>query len=607
MHDHDTGVIGTHRGRTALIFLGLFAFTVAAYSFVLDLPFMCDDFFGIAALSGERYYPNPDPIFYNIHDYIVPSVEREHPQTVPWWTSPDTKLSFLRTFATITLKGDYLVWGRNPFGFHLTNIMIHGLACAFLFLIARILLRRDGPAVAAALIFTGHMCHSFVVPWVAERASVLSMLLGLAGLYGHILYRRGRGRGWELAAWLCFILAFFTRESGSTCLITYFLYDVFVWRRERPERWPGIVRLFLYYCLLSIPLFLFIAYFIHAGYGVEGYYTIADGGASTTDVILYVFKNLVFYAQGLLFFAIVGNETNLLLFEHWYYYVPFLVMLGLMALLFVPGFRRKLFGTPVSLFSLSWLLVSQLPTLYLLTQNRYLYTATAPFGLFMAYYLFEMKRLKGFGRVTRLVVVGYLAVLIAVPLLGMNVKRSTFHKIFSFQTHMVQETRALLEQEGIRPGDPARPVHIFFTNVPSAIYLLAVQHAFDFYLGHASVVVFPLTVGHDVPEVTLLGDRSLRITSHSDPFLESPGERLFMSRSVTPNVVGFRTGNRFVRGTVEKVEDGKILSIRFDFPEKLNAQDMRFFYYQDRKVKPLELPADLKPGPLLEPRPSSRE
>lgn len=603
----EPGVIGTNRKRTALIFLGLFAFTVAAYSFVLDLPFMCDDFFGIAALSGERYYPNPDPIFYNIHDYIVPSVEREYPQTVPWWTSPDTKLSFLRTFAGITLKGDYLVWGKDPFGFHLTNIMIHGLACAFVFLIARILLRRDGVAVVAALIFTGHMCHSFVVPWVAERASVLSMLLGLAGLYAHILYRRGRGAGWELAGWLCFILALFTRESGSTCLITYFLYDVFIWRKEQPEAWPGIVRLFLYYCMLSIPLFLFIAYFIYAGYGVEGYYTIADGGASTTELVLYILKNVIFYAQGLLFFSIVGNETNVLLFQKWYYYGPFLVMLALMALLFLPGARRKLFRTPVSLFSLSWLLVSLLPTLYLLTQNRYLYTATAPFGLFMAYYLFEMKRLKGFGRITGVLVYGYLVFLIALPLIGMNVKRSTFMKVFSFQTHMVKETQALLEEAGIRPQDPDAPLLIYFTNVPSAIYLLAVQHAFDFHMGHANVVVFPLTVGHDVPEVTLLGDRSLQITSHSSPFLEHPGERLFMSRSVTPNVPGFSTGNKFVRGTVEKVEDGKILSIRFDFPEKLNAENMRFFYFKDRKVEPLEMPEDLKPGPLLEYHESSRE
>jgi hypothetical protein len=603
----DSGVIGTNRNRTALIFFGLFALTVAAFSFCLNLPFMCDDFFGIAALSGERYYPNMDRFFYNIHDYIVPSVEREFPQTVPWWTSPDTKLAFLRTFSGLTLKLDYLIWGKNPFGFHLTNIMIHGLACAFLFLIGRILFRRDLVAAVGALVFTGHMSHAFVVPWVAERASVLSMLLGLMGLYAHILYRKGKGGRWELFAWLLFILAFFTRESGSTCLITYFLYDLFLWRKECPEQWPGIVRSFLYYCMLSIPLFLFIAYFVYAGYGVEGYYTIADGGASTTELILYIVKNLFFYAQGLLFFMIVGNETNVLLFQKWYYYGPFLVLLVLGALLFLPAVRRKFFKTSTSKFLLSWLLISLLPILYLLTQNRYLYPATAPFGLFIAYYLFEMKNVKGFGKRTNLLVVVYLVFLIVLPLLGMNIKHSTFTKVFSFQTHMVQETQALLDEAGVPVGDNTRPVHLFFTNVPSAIYLLAIQNAFDFYMGHANVVVFPLTVGHDVPEVTLLGDRSLLITSHSDPFLEHPGERLFMSRTVVPNRVGFSTGNKFVRGTVEKVEDGHITAIRFDFPEKLNDERMRFFYYKDRQVQPLAFPEDLKPGPLLAPHKSSRE
>jgi hypothetical protein len=121
------------------------------------------------------------------------------------------------------------------------------------------------------------------------------------------------------------------------------------------------------------------------------------------------------------------------------------------------------------------------------------------------------------------------------------------------------------------------------------------------------VIVFVLTVGHDVPEVTVRGDRSLEITSHSSPFLEHPGERLFMSRSVTPNRVGFTTGNKDVRGTVEKVEDGHITSIRFDFPEKLDDPAMKFFYMKDRRVVPLEIPADVKAGPLLDPQTSSRE
>jgi len=601
------GIIGTHRKRTALIFFGLFALTVASFSFCLNLPFMCDDFFGIAALSGDRYYPNMDRFFYNIHDYIAPSVDREFPQTVPWWTSPDTKLLFLRTFSGLTLKLDYLIWGRNPFGFHLTNIMIHGLACAFLFLIGRILFRRDLPAAVAALVFTGHLYHAFVVPWVAERASVLSMLLGLAGLYAHILYRKGRSGGWELLGWGAFILAFFTRESGATCLIAYFLYDFFVWKNECPERWPGIVRVFLYYCVLSVPLFLFVAYFVWAGYGVEGYYSIADGGATVRELILYIVKNLIFYVQALLFFNLVGHETNVFLFEAWYYFVPFFVFLAAAVILFYPGFRRKVLQTPLSLFLLSWLLVSLLPILYLLTQNRYTYPATAPFGLFISYYLFELRRLNAFGRLTKFLFYAYLIFLTALPLIGMNLKRSTFTKVFSFQTHMVRETQALLEEAGVRATDARAPVRIFFTNVPSAIYLLAVQHAFDFYLGHGNTVVFPLTVGHDVPEVTLLGDRSLRITSHSEPFLEHPGERLFMSRSVVPNRVGFSTGNRFVRGTVEQVEDGKITSIRFDFPEKLNDENTRFFYYQDRRVRPLLFPEALEPGPLLEHHKSSRQ
>ena len=366
--------------RTVWFFFGLFALTVAAYSFSLDLPFMCDDFFGMAALSGQRYDPGIDSVFYNIYDYIAPSENREFPQTVPWWTSADTKLLFLRPLTGLSLKLDYLIWGKNPFGFHLTNIVMHGLACAFLFLIGRILFRRDLPALVAALVFTGHLYHAFVVPWVADRANVLSMLLGLMGLYAHILYRKGRSGRWELAAWGLFILAFLTRESGSTCLVAYFLYDLFLWRKERPDRWPGIVRVFLYYCALSVPLFLFMGYFVWAGYGVEGYYSIAHGDATTMEMVFYILKNVIFYAQALLFFNLVGNETNIHLFREWRHFVPFFVFLVAAVILFYPGFKRKVLKTPLALFLLAWVFIALLPTLYLLTQNRYVFPATAPFG-----------------------------------------------------------------------------------------------------------------------------------------------------------------------------------------------------------------------------------
>ena len=596
----DAGMIGKDRKKTALWFFWLFVISVLAYSYSLDLPFMCDDYYGFAALSGQGYYPPMDTVFYNIYDYITPSVNREFPQIVPWWTSPDTKLLFLRPLTSLALKLDYLIWNKNAFGFHLSNIVIHGLACAFLFMVGRLLFKRNLVAAIAALIFIGHMYNAFVVPWSAERSSVLSMLLGLMGLYGHILYRSGKSWVWEVLAWFAFILAFLSRESGATCLITYFLFDFFIWRKECPEKWPGIILNFLYYALLSIPLFLFMAYFVKAGYGVVGYYSILQENQSFWAMASYIVKNVFLYIESLLFFNLLGNETNIQLFQKWYYYGPFIVMAIAAVILFYPGFKRKLLYTPISLFLLSWLFIAFLPILYLLTQNRYMYPATAPFGLFISYYLFEVIRLKGFGKPTKPLAYAYIIFLTVLPLVGMNIKHGTFTKIFSFQGNMVKATQPLLE-------DAETPVNVYFINMPSPLYSMAVQQAFDFYMGKGTTRIFPLTMGHDVPEVTVLGDQSIEVISHSHPYLENPGEKLFMSGTESPNRVGYSMGNQFVKGTVTGVEDGKIYSFRFDFPSPLNADNVRLLYMKDRNVHRIDFPGDIEPGQLLAPRKSSRE
>lgn len=95
----------------------------------------------------------------------------------------------------MTLGLDYVVWGMNPAGYHLTSLLLHAANAVLLYFVARRLLRLTGvvpresdgmivaiPAAFAALVFAVHPLRVESVVWVTERRDVLSGFFCLLSL-----------------------------------------------------------------------------------------------------------------------------------------------------------------------------------------------------------------------------------------------------------------------------------------------------------------------------------------------------------------------------------------------------------------------------------------
>ena len=122
---------------------------------------------------------------------------------------------------------DHALWGRHAWGFHLSNVLYHALACALVFRVVR-RLAGERAAWAAALLFAIHPVQTEAVAYVSGRRDILVTIFFLLGFLSYLTYRdTGRRRHiLALLGWLA--LGAGTKESAVTLPAVLLLYDLIV-------------------------------------------------------------------------------------------------------------------------------------------------------------------------------------------------------------------------------------------------------------------------------------------------------------------------------------------------------------------------------------------
>ena len=149
----------------------------------------------------------------------------------------------------VSLALDYRLWGLNPYGYHLTNVLIHSASAVLFYGVCRRLIAASVPqaraaetaAVAwcagfAALLFSIHPLRVESVAWLTERRDVLSVFFYLATVLFYLRAVSSEGRNAERARWLglsifAYALSLLSKGLGITLPIVLLLLDVYPLRR----------------------------------------------------------------------------------------------------------------------------------------------------------------------------------------------------------------------------------------------------------------------------------------------------------------------------------------------------------------------------------------
>lgn len=177
----------------------------------------------------------------------IQGLDRAH--AILWFTTPEAGAYTPLSQATSAV--DWAVWGSDPWGHHLSGLILHALNGCLVFLIARVLIRRglgladhaaaDLGAFAAALLFALHPLRVESVAWASERRDVLSGLLGFAAVLAYLRHverlddSRGGRFPWYVTAFVLFFCALLSKAVVVTIPAMLLLVNI---RPLRRLDWP---------------------------------------------------------------------------------------------------------------------------------------------------------------------------------------------------------------------------------------------------------------------------------------------------------------------------------------------------------------------------------
>ncbi len=133
-----------------------------------------------------------DPLFVGGASHVRDGLS---PGNVLWAFGPATRLSnYWAPLVWLSFMADAQVYGAWPGGFHITNVLLHALNAALLFLALTRLTKSPWTSAFAAALFALHPLRVESVAWVTERKDVLGALFWMLTLLLYARYAEKPGR-----------------------------------------------------------------------------------------------------------------------------------------------------------------------------------------------------------------------------------------------------------------------------------------------------------------------------------------------------------------------------------------------------------------------------
>jgi hypothetical protein len=287
------------------------------------------------------------------------------------WQVMGGKAPYYRPLFYTTFSLDYFFWKENPFGYHLSNILLHVATSVLVYLLAKKLTASRIAACAAGALFAVHPVHTETVAWVSARCDSLAAVFMLLSYIAFISFLENRRKAVLAGSLLAFFTALIAKEMAITLPLIIFVH---VWcfcdgSWKKRIVWPAL------FCATVLPYLIIRALALD----IQSWGSVPLLWKFATGVGLIVsYTRLLLFPANLRVFYNIPIQKQVMTPE---VLVPLVLLLAIVAaVVVVRKYDRQLF------LSLSWLYITILPVSGLLTfinpalmAERYLYIPSVGF------------------------------------------------------------------------------------------------------------------------------------------------------------------------------------------------------------------------------------
>jgi len=247
--------------------------------------------------------------FVNWDDYLNlrdnPSYRGLGPDQLRWMWST-FRLGHYQPLSWMTLGLDYVVWGMNPLGYHLSSLLLHAANTVLLYRVILALLRHrypeatPWPAFAGALVHALHPLRVESVVWATERRDVLCGFFALLSVLAYLRRVEEERQGRPAARWLvlscvAFGASLLSKALSITLPAVLLVLDVFpLGRFQRGSRLRLLLEKVPYGLLACADavIMIFAMRHIDAVRTVAGYDVVERAAQAAYGLCFYLVKSI---------------------------------------------------------------------------------------------------------------------------------------------------------------------------------------------------------------------------------------------------------------------------------------------------------------------------
>jgi tetratricopeptide (TPR) repeat protein len=166
----------------------------------------------------------------------------------------DVALGYYRPVISVLYRLDWLLWGDNPAGYRLTNLLWHLLATLLLYRIAVRTTGRTVVAWLAAMVFAVLPAHTESIGWTQGRVDIVPTALGLLAQLAWLQSTErtaSRAWGWAVLSGLAWLAALLAKEVAAVLPLAWTMWEISaIAALPGPERRPRVAALIPGICAL---------------------------------------------------------------------------------------------------------------------------------------------------------------------------------------------------------------------------------------------------------------------------------------------------------------------------------------------------------------------